>query len=94
MITNDTVQYIASLSRLHIADSQVEHLRKNLEDILAYVDQLSALDVSAVLPTTHVLALKNVFREDMIKPSLAQEDVLKLCVEHAQNCFKVPRVIE
>ena len=94
MITQDTVQYIASLSRLHIADQEVETLRKNLEDILSYVDQLSQLDVGETAPTTHVLALKNVFREDTVKPSLPQEEVMKLAVEHADKCFKVPRVIE
>ena len=94
MITKETVQYIASLSRLHIPEDKVDDLRKNLEDILGYVEQLSQLDVANVKPTTHVLQLQNVFREDTIKPSLKQEDVMKLAVEHHDNSIKVPRVIE
>lgn len=94
MITQQTVHTIASLSRLHIADKELETFHKNLEDILTYVDQLAQLDVKEVQPTTHVLALKNVFREDVVKPSLPQTEVLKLAVEHSSESFKVPRVIE
>ena len=94
MITKETVQYIASLSRLHISEDKVEGLRKNLEDILGYVDKLGKLDVTGVKPTTHTLPIQNVFRADEVRPSLKQEDVMKLAVEHHNGFFKVPRVIE
>ena len=94
MITKETVQYIASLSRLHISEDKVEGMRKNLEDILGYVDKLGRLNVDNVKPTTHVLQIQNVFREDQVRPSLKQQDVMTLAVEHHNGSFKVPRVIE
>ena len=94
MITKNDVAYIASLSRIHLKEEETEKLTKNLGDILHYVDKLEKLDVSSVAPTFHVLPIKNVFREDSIRPSLPQKDVLKFSVSHTSGSFKVPQVIE
>ena len=94
MITKETVKQVASLARLHIADEDLEGFTKNLEDILRYVDQLAKLDVAQVKPTTHVLKLENVYREDKVKPSLTQKEALSFSVESHNGSFKVPKVIE
>lgn len=92
-ITKDDVQYIASLSRIHLQGDEIERLTKNLEDILHYVHKLEKLDVRAVEPTSHVLPLKNVYREDEIQPSLTQAEVMKVAVAQHNGFFKVPKVI-
>ena len=94
MIRRDDVQYIANLSRIHLQDIEIEQLTKNLEDILGYIEKLNKLDVSQIQPTSHVLPLKNVFREDQIKPSLSQKEALGISIEQHNNSFKVPKVIE
>ena len=94
MITPKDVKYIASLSRIHLRDEEIEELTKNLENILHYIAKLEKLDVSKVEPTSHVLPLKNVFREDKVKPSLTQEEALKIAVDKHHGAFKVPKVIE
>lgn len=94
MINDKDVKYIADLSRIHLKDSEIKHLTKDLEKILDYINKLENLDVSGVKPTSHVLPLKNVYREDVVKPSLSQEDALKFCVEQYKGSFKVPKVIE
>ena len=94
MIDNNTVKYVASLSRLDIRPEETAGFIKNLEDILAYVDQLKALDVSGVKPTSHVLNVENVFREDEIRPSLTQTQALSFSIESHAGHYKVPKVIE
>lgn len=94
MITQKDVKYIADLSRIYLADEEAEKLTKNLEGILHYIDKLSKLDVSNVQPTSHVLPIKNVFREDTVIPSLTQEKALSVAVEKHNGSFKVPKVIE
>ena len=94
MINKETVKQVASLARLHIADDQLEAFTKSLEGILGYVDQLSKVDVSKVKPTTHVLQLENVYREDKVKPSLTQQEALSIAVEKHGGSFTVPKVIE
>ena len=94
MLTKKEVLYIASLSRIHLEDDEVDRLTKTLGEILQYIEILKKIDINNVKPTTHVLPLKNVFRKDKVKPSLKEEDVLKSAVDQAQGSFKVPQVIE
>ena len=94
MISKKDVETIASLARIHLKEDEVGEIAGNLEAILGYVNQLQALDVAGVEPTTHVLPLKNVYREDIIKPSLPQSQALSFAVEKSHGAFVVPKVIE
>jgi aspartyl-tRNA(Asn)/glutamyl-tRNA(Gln) amidotransferase subunit C len=94
MITRDMVNNIASLSRLHIDEAQNARFLKNLEDILQYVEKLDQLDVSGVSPTSHVLRVENVFREDVVKASLTRAEALSFSADNAKGHYKVPKVIE
>ena len=93
-ITKKDVEYIASLSRIHLEGHELESLTKDLEKILHYVQKLEKLDVAKIDPTSHVLPLHNVFRQDIVKPSLGQTKALKIAVDQHNGSFKVPRVIE
>ena len=64
MISEKDVKYIAHLARINLKDEEIKPLTKNLEDILTYIGKLEKLDTSKVEPTSHVLPLKNVYRED------------------------------
>jgi len=94
MISEKDVEYIAALSRIHLRQDEVDALKNDLEKILHYIGKLEKLDVSQIEATSHVLPLKNVYREDDIKPSLDQQDVMKISIDHHQGSFKVPKVIE
>jgi len=94
MISKKDVEYVASLARIHLQKDEVDHLAKDLEQILEYMNKLNALDVSKVEPTCHVLPLKNVHREDKVRPSLTQQEALKISVQQQDGFFKVPKVIE
>ena len=66
----------------------------DLEKILQYIDNLSELDVENIEPTSHVLPLKNVTREDQVRESFTQEEALKFSISNLDGGFKVPKVIE
>jgi len=94
MITAKDVQYVADLARVHLKPDEVDRLTVDLEKILEYIEKLNALDVSDIQPTSHVLPLQNVHRPDRVRPSLSQEEALKISVENKEGGFKVPKVIE
>ena len=94
MVDDKTVRYIAALARLHIEAADEGKFARELEAILHYVEKLGVLDVTAVKPTSHVLDVENVFRDDVIKPGLSQEQALAFAVDKLNGSYKVPRVIE
>jgi aspartyl-tRNA(Asn)/glutamyl-tRNA(Gln) amidotransferase subunit C len=94
MISIKDVEYVAGLARVHLREDEAERLTKDLENILLYIQKLDTLDVADVPPTSHVLPLKNVYRKDEVKPSLPQQEALKISVEQSEGFFKVPKVIE
>ena len=94
MITKDTVYYIAKLSRLHLQDAEASRLAGDLANILTYAEKLNRLDVSQVKPTSHVLDVENVFRDDVVLPSLTQQEALSFAIQSHAGHYQVPKVIE
>ena len=93
-INDETVKYIARLSRLSLTDDEASKFQKQLSAILDYIDQLGEVNTEEVLPTTHaVSSMKNVFREDVPVDSLSQDDALRNAPEKEDGFFKVPKVI-
>ena len=88
------IEQIAELARLSLKPEEKAKLQKDLESILAYVEQLKAVSTDHVEPTSHALNLENVFREDKARPSEVRDDVLKHAPTREGNFFKVPKVIE
>ena len=93
-ISPKDVQYIAALARIHVPEDKLEGFTRNLGDIVKYVEQLQELDVDNVKPTSHAVPLGNVLREDVIKPSLTNQEALAIAVEAKDGFLKVPLVIE
>lgn len=93
-ITKDTVKYVADLARIELGDKELGYFTKQLDRILEYVHKLKKLDVSGLEPTSHVLEMKNVYREDVVRPSLPVSDVIKNAPAKEGNLFKVKKIIE
>lgn len=90
-----TVKHVALLSRLVLDDRELDLYSKQLGSILSYISKLNEIDTKKVQPTSHPLGtLKNVFRKDVLKPSLGVEDVLVNAPAREGDFFKVPQVIE
>lgn len=93
MISKNEVKKVASLSRLTLSDSEVDHLAEDMNRILGYVELLSELDLSDIKPTAHAVETENVFREDEAKKSDVIQKVLEHAPEHDDNFFLVPKII-
>jgi len=88
------IDYVARLARIDLDASQKKKLSKQLSDILGYIEKLKELNVDKIEPMSHVLPLKNVFRDDKLKDSLLQDKVLKNAPSKKGSSFTVPKVIE
>lgn len=93
-ISGDDVLHIAELARLRLSEKEKETFREQLSGILQYVAKLNDLDTEGIEPTSHVLKLENVFREDSTRPSLDPEQALANAPERAGHFYKVPKIIE
>lgn len=93
-ITEEQVRHVADLARLSITDEEAATYAKQLDAIITFAEQLNELDTENVEPTTHVLDVKNVLREDVVKESLPIEKVLKNAPDHQDGQVKVPSVLE
>ena len=93
-ITKDQVEYVARLAYLKLTEEEKETFTLQLDSILSYMEKLNELDTRDVEPTSHVLPIKNVFREDEVKPSLPLEEALSNAPDRKNGFFRVPRVIE
>ena len=92
-VTIKDVEHVAALARLSFSEEEKQKLTAQLNDILRYMEQLNQLDTSNVEPLSHVIELKNVFREDVLRPSLPREEALKNAPAKTEEFFKVPKVI-
>jgi len=82
------------LAKMNLESSEIRLLAADLESILGYIKQLETLDVSDVTPTSHVLPLKNVYRNDDVSSSLTQNDALSIAVSRKDGFFRVPQIID
>ena len=94
-LTVADVERIAALAMLELTDEEKQLFTKQLADILAYAEQVQAIDTSGVVATAHVLAGQRMERDDEPRPSLAVEDALANAPESDSDAalFRVPRVI-
>ena|SRR5208282_150509 len=92
-ITLDQVRHVAKLSRLALDEPHLEKFAGQLESILDYVAQISQVDITGVEPMAHALPVHNVFRDDIVEPSLPLEKVLENAPDSDGPFFKVPKII-
>lgn len=88
------VKHIAKLAQLGLSDKEVKKFQKQLSQILDFVNQLRVVDTKKVAPTSQVTGLENVFRDDVVEPSLSQEEVLSNAPDQHKGFFKVKAVLE
>jgi len=89
-----TVRRIAHLARMTVADDEVEHLRGEINSILAFVEQLSDVDVEGVEPMTSVTPMQMKTRQDVVNDGGDAERVLQNAPAREGDFFVVPKVVE
>ncbi|NWF88579.1 MAG: Asp-tRNA(Asn)/Glu-tRNA(Gln) amidotransferase subunit GatC [Ignavibacteriaceae bacterium] len=92
-VTKNDVKHIAELARLELIESELEDYTFQLNKILEYVEKLNELDTKDVQPLSHPIEGANIFRDDVIKPSIEREEALENAPSKNEEFFKVPKVI-
>ncbi|WP_078551381.1 Asp-tRNA(Asn)/Glu-tRNA(Gln) amidotransferase subunit GatC [Bacillus alkalicellulosilyticus] len=93
-ISVEQVKHVAHLARLAITEEEAEKFTQQLDAIISFAEELNELDVENVKPTSHVLDMKNVLREDKAGKGLPVEEVLKNAPDQEEGQFSVPTIIE
>lgn len=93
-ISREMVDYISYLSRLEIPEEEKADMQEKLRQIIGYMDILNQVDTEGVEPMSHVIPLKNVLREDVVKPSMDRAELLKNAPVPDDETFLVPKAVE
>ena len=93
-ITPDLVRHLASLSRILVTDQEVEQLAGELSVIVDSVAMVTKTISGDVAATSHPIPMANVYREDVILPSLSQEQALSAAPDSADGRFKVNAILD
>ena len=89
-----TVRRIARLARIAVEEKEIPHLQGEINAILAFVEELSAVNVDGVEPMTSVIPMKLPMREDVVTDGEMPDAVLANAPAGAGEFFAVPKVVE
>ena len=92
-ISRDEVAHLAKLARLAVTDEELDVFASQLDQILESVAQVSAVAETDIPPTSHALPLTNVFRDDVVRPGLTQQQALSGSPAFEDGRFRVPRIL-
>jgi aspartyl-tRNA(Asn)/glutamyl-tRNA(Gln) amidotransferase subunit C len=92
-LTPDDVARLTGLARIELSDAELAHLAPQLDVILESVARVTEVAKADVPATSHALPLVNVFRSDVVTPSLPVEAVLAMAPRAEENRFRVPRIL-
>ena len=91
MIDREQVLHVARLARLRLSDEEVERFQRELSTILDHIETINEIEgLDEVEPTSHVVEVENVLREDEPRPSLPREKALAEAPDAAEAGFRVP----
>ena len=92
-ISRDDVAHLAKLARIEMTPAELDHMASELEQILGAVKRVQEVATSDIALTSHPLSMSNVFRDDVVKPSLTNEEALSDAPAKAEERFKVPQIL-
>lgn len=93
IISDETIEYVGILAKLELSEEEKERAKKDIGDMLDYIDKLNELDTSAVEPMSHVFPVHNVFREDVVGNGDGRDKTLSNAPERKEDSFVVPKTI-
>lgn len=93
-IDSATVRRIAHLARIAVADDEIEHLRDEMNSVLAFVEQLSEVDITGIEPMTSVTPMEMKKRPDVVTEGGIPDDIVKNAPAAQGHFFLVPKVVE
>ena len=94
MLTRADVEHVARSARLALTDEEMDRLTVELDAVLEHAADVASLDLEGVPPTAHPLPLRNVMRDDTVRPSLDRDEVLAAAPAAEDGRFRVPRILD
>ena len=94
IISDETIEYVGILAKLELSDEEKEQAKKDMGEMLDYIDKLNELDITGVEPMSHVFPVNNVFREDVVENGDGREQTLANAPEEKDGAFVVPKTFE
>lgn len=73
-ITDETIEQAGILAKLELSEADREHAKKDMEEMLTYIDKLNELDTNGIEPMSHIFSMRNVFREDLPDGEMTEVD--------------------
>lgn len=93
IISDETIEYVGILAKLELSEEERERAKKDMGEMLDYIDKLNELDVSGVAPMSHVFPVSNVFREDVPSDEDGSSMTLANAPLQRNGGFEVPKTI-
>jgi aspartyl-tRNA(Asn)/glutamyl-tRNA(Gln) amidotransferase subunit C len=93
VISDETMEYVGILAKLELSKEEAEAAKKDMAEMLDYIDQLNELDTTGIEPMSHVFPVDNVFREDVVTNGDGSKATLANAPVQKDGGFKVPKTI-
>ena len=93
-ISREEVAHLARLSRLAVTEQELDRFAGQLDVILQSVARIGDVAAEDIPPTSHSVPLTNIYRDDVVQPSLTQEQALSGAPDSAEGRFRVPRILD
>ena len=93
VISDETIEYVGILAKLELNKEEQERAKKDMGEMLDYIDKRNELDTTGVEPMSHVFPVNNVFREDVVTNGDGHEATLANAPEVKENAFLVPKTV-
>lgn len=94
IITDEIIDYVGILAKLELSTEEKEQAKKDMANMLDYIDRLNELDTTGAEPMSHVFPVNNVFREDVVVNGDDSENILANAPENKDSSFMVPKTVE
>lgn len=92
-LDKEQIKHIASLARLGLSNDDIEMFSTQLSEVLDNFDILKQIDTTNVQPAAQIISIQNVFRDDKVKKSVPQNEILDNAPMKEDNCFKVQSIL-
>jgi len=93
-VSREDVKHVAKLAHLKFEGTELDLFTGQLEGMIEFVDKLKEADTTGIEPTSNVIPIMNVTREDEIKTSFSQELALSNAPEKELGHYKIPKIME
>lgn len=93
VISDETMEYVGILAKLELSPEEQERAKKDMEEMLNYIDKLNELDTTGIEPMSHAFPVHNVFREDVKTNGDDHENMLKNAPQAKDGSYQVPKTV-